>query len=297
MENEMELLIIVDNDTTCLGRLIANKIYHQYENAKAKIVFLENRKFDEYIAYFIEMNPEMIVTLDMAGFFLFNDKKEIIYNYMYCKCIHILTQSPWYYPEQLLRRVNFNTIYYTSCFEDASYLKRYYENLPRVKSLFSCSHLRNFERISLNDTGLIFMDYELPEKVEKRIRSLPSGFLTMAERIFREWKCDDTPYLPDKIEQYLKSIQCPYTDEEMTETVFLLKDIPLYFEMQQLQEYLERRICNRINTDVCGAGWDSFICSHESDFLHIVEENLTIYNETEVSQQFMQSIMDLIRKG
>lgn len=292
----MKVLIITKSNATITSQLLANEIYqslYHQEKMVGKIISSE-KEFEGWRSKLLEISPDIIITIDLAGFDLYDAKKEIAYNFLYCKCIHILTKEPWYYPDELLCRVNFNSTFFVISERDADYMRRYYENIPQIKKLDSFTQLDLMADTCFDREDVICADYESLEDIKARLTKLPEGFSTMAIQLWKEWSTDKAPYLPDGICSYLNYISCPYKDEEVTEMSVLLKDIPYYYEMKHLLDYIKNNTDKGIHICVCGAGWEEFTLVNK-DYFHIVnniEENKTI-----IPHYCIQSIIDCIRCG
>lgn len=295
----MKIAIITDGNTTAYGFILANYLYQEIQKIKedVKRIIIDERNFDVWVSTFLDLKLDTIITFDLAGFNHYNQKKEIIYNFLYCKNIHVLTREPWYYPDELLIRVNFNTVFIVEGEKDADYLNRYYENIPQTNMILETEEYVHMNHLIFNDKDLFLIDYEPLAEIKKGILELNGGFSTMAFQILNNWEIKSNPYLPDEIIRYLKRINCSYKDKELIELSVLMKDIPYYYKIIRLLKYLDSSIANNKSITICGKGWETLDTKYKEypiDFLNRYED---LRGEFLVSQSLIQSIMNCMRCG
>lgn len=216
----MYVVLVKDEEITKEGARILDSLYEHLSADGDEVSAAELGKtdtYDECLPFFLSLPADVAVTADMAGFRTLSGEKETVFNSMYCKCIHILTREPWYYPNELLRRMNFTGIVVTAEEWEKEYIERFYENVPRV--CVAPGLRRGFEEPE-----------QTLEEIKKNWDGLPRAFSVMANKICSRWKTDSI--LPKEIDRYLKDNKIEATDEERVELNVLLKDIPLYYRLK-----------------------------------------------------------------
>lgn len=215
----MYVVLVKDEQTTEEGARILDSLYERlsWDADEVSIVELgETDIYDECLPFFLSLPADVVVTADMAGFRTLNEEKETVFNSMYCKCIHILTREPWYYPNELLRRMNFTGIVATAKEWEREYIERFYENVPKVCVVSGLK--RSYEK---TDRTL--------EEIKRGLDELPQAFSVMAKKIMERFQADSI--LTKEIDRYLEENKIEATEEERVELNVLLKDIPLYFRL------------------------------------------------------------------
>lgn len=226
----MYIVLVKDEKTGEEGRQLLELLYEGLNAAGEEVSMVElsaEDTYEECLPFFLEQPADVVVTADMAGFSTLNAGGETVFNSMYCKCIHILTKEPWYYPDELLKRMNFTASVCVAEEWEKEYIERHYENVPRVVVLHGLK--RGMQQ-----------PFEEPEQIKRRLSQHPKVFAVMAERIMAGWKEDSV--LPEEIDNYLEEYQIPATEDEIVEVCVLLKDIPLYFQMEKRREMEKEKV-------------------------------------------------------
>ncbi len=283
-------MLVTDEKTTFLGSLIRELLYRELDKEGMEVIKVDLSKEDIYapcMEAFYLMDPDIILTFDMAGFFLYDERKELIYNSVYSYCIHILTKAPWYYPDQLLRRMNFPTTFYVRSEEEADYLLSCYDNVLDVRVLSNAWEKGLFSGIFLESSPkrrqLFIGDYKDPESFKASLRNLPEAFKKMGESIWKQWeRAKDYYHL--KIIHYLEKANCSYSMEEVIELAILFRGIPASYEMKEKEQYVKER-----EVSVLGEGWEK--CPVKGS--HILQEVKIeeLFFSHELTQWIISSIL------
>lgn len=285
-----KFLLITDDKTTFLGSLMRELFYRELDKKGMEVIKVDFSKEDAYtpcMEAFYSMNPDIILTFDMAGFFLYDERKELIYNSVYCCCIHILTKAPWYYPDQLLRRMNFPTTFYVRSKEEADYLLSCYDNVLDARVMSGAWERGMFSGIFLGSSHkrsqLLIGNYTDPEAFKVTLGNLPEAFKKMGESIWKQWEGSKN-YYHIKIIDYLEKANCSYSLEEVIELAVLFRDIPASFEMKDKEQYVKER-----EVSIMGEGWEK--CSIKNP--HILQRVKTeeLFLSHELTQWIISSIL------
>lgn len=264
-------MLVADDKITFLGSLIRELLYRELDKEGMEVIKVDLSMEDVYtpcMEAFYSMDPDLILTFDMAGFFLYDERKELIYNSIYCYCIHILTKAPWYYPEQLLRRMNFHTTFYVRSREEVDYLLSCYDNVLDVRVMPDVWEEGMFSGILLElsekKEKILIGDYTDPESFKAVFKNLPEAFKKMGESIWKEWE-HSRKYYHMKIIDYLEKANCSYSFEEIIELAVLFREIPASYEMKKRELYVKEK---GKTLSILGNGWEK--CPVKE--LHIVKK-------------------------
>lgn len=220
----MQIILVMDEYTSEIGKALITALHEEFDRLEweSTIAALDKEDtYEECLPFFLAQRAELVITADMAGFHMLDAKGETVYNSMYCRCLHILTQEPWYYPDELLKRMNFTAVVVTAEKWQKAYLERHYENILQVRVIEELKALAS-------------TIYEGPEQIRKRLKALPGAFADMAAELLKSWKRQSV--LCNEIDAYLKAHKIPCTEDERIELCVLLKDVPICWQMTEGQK-------------------------------------------------------------
>lgn len=238
----MYFLLVKDDLTGAEGCEALEKLFERLTelNQEADIVELSAEDtYEECIPFFLEHRADAVITYDMAGMRTLNREGESVFNSMYCKVVHVLTKEPWYYPDELLKRMNFQTIPVTADKREKEYIERHYENILQVRVMEELTELR-------------FLHAEKKEEeIRKELAGLPEVFRQMADCIIKNWKLGSI--LCEEVDRELSRRKVSAAEDERIELCALFKEIPAYFrakEKKKISEQEKAQILEALTTSM-----------------------------------------------
>lgn len=220
----MYYVLVKDEQISEKGEALIQLLMKRLTAEKQEVVLAELTKQDSYeecLSFFLGQPAQTVITVDMAGFRTSNEKSDTVYNFMYCRCIHILINEPWFYQEELVKFMNCYTILVVASEWEKRYIERHFENILDVRVVPELKR-----ELSLPS--------EASKTVWKRLHTLPKVYAVMAEEICKDWKEQDR--LCDRVGQYLAKHKIPAEDGEIEELCALLRDIPAYFYAKKAEK-------------------------------------------------------------
>lgn len=240
----MNILVLTDHKISSQAESLARYFYRELcrlsesaeeqadkKDAVSMIQLQGNETFEESFEVISGLEPELVFTFDLAGLWLESEYQTVIYQYLYCKCIHILTKPPWYFPEELTKKMHILSSLVVFSEDQREYVRRFYENVPAVV----CWPFEA-EREKIRKIQRLFLEEERAG-ADQRFKQLPQSFLILAEKVSRLQSKDSESSLFGRIELALSQMDCPCSEEELTELTVLLRDTDLTgYELPQSEE-------------------------------------------------------------
>lgn len=218
----MYFLLVKDALTGTESCEILEKLFERLTESEQETDIVEltaEDTYEECISFFLEHRADAVITFDMAGLRTLNGEGESVFNSMYCKVVHVLTKEPWHYPDELLKRMNFQTILVTADKREKEYIERHYENVLQVQVMEKLADLRFF-----SESGSA-------EEIKAELNALPEVFRQMAMEIMKRWNRNSI--LCEEIDWELQRRKIAAAEDERVELCVLLKDIPKYFRIKE----------------------------------------------------------------
>lgn len=214
-ENINSYVLVYEENTSAQAVELLEKLRKMLDSEEKAVYYIGLSKEDTYedcIDQFYEMRPDVIYTVDGAGFSLTKKNGEMLYNSLYCDCVHILTGNVWRFGYQLTKRMNFNTKVVVESEISKKYLERYCENIPEV-----------VWKPEIAD----YDAKEALETIEKRINSQTKTYKDISWELIRRSKEEQKSY-EQLLEAYLTEKKIAVTDEEFVDLLIQMRDVGEY---------------------------------------------------------------------
>lgn len=151
---------------------------------------------DELFPLLTEFNPDFGITLNLAGFNIYTTGEDSILTRLSCPFAHEILMPPCYLNSFLDTRFNFNTIVYVHEKSQASYLTRFFSDLPQV----NCVPFPKGEDIAP------YRSLASSEAIMQEIENLPTVFSTLCKDLVTDListaNSDFSTLVLDKIRTY-----------------------------------------------------------------------------------------------
>ncbi len=215
---DIAVYVIVYHENAAAGELaLAERIREEFDREGNAVYFIGIGEKDTYagcIDSFYAFRPDVIITVNGAGFTLVRENGELLYNALYCECIHVLANTPWRYGHVLTKRMNFTSTVVVPDPVARNYIETYCENIPKV----IC-------RPKLKK----FMDGEDRKKIKSRLGSQPEVYQKIAGVLLDRYRKGHGAF-ETLLEKYLKERGMAVNDDEFADLLIQMKDVAEYIQ-------------------------------------------------------------------
>lgn len=214
----IKVYVIVYHENAAAGELaLAEKIREEFEQEGNAVYFIgigEKDTYEECIESFYAFHPEVVITVNFAGFTLAKENGELLYNALYCDCIHVLANTPWRYGYALTKRMNFTSTVVVSDSVSKDYIEKYCENVPDV---LCKSELKKFT------------DLEDVEEIKKHLDMQPKVYKKISEELLGRYQKKQGAF-EKLLEEYLEEQRMLVNDNEFVDLLIQMKDVAEYIQ-------------------------------------------------------------------
>lgn len=218
-DDRKNYVIVVGQETENIVKQIAEQLKSGLESAGENVYFVtidDTDSFEECRESFYDFHADCLITFNCAGFHLTDKDGDLLYNYLYCRCFHILTKAPWQYGTDLMKRMNIMTSVVGFDERDKQCMEYYYQNIPCAVSL----------------PGAVPEEKGTKEEIRGRIQRMPEVFRKMADELIGLGQKHPELYYTDLLELYLKSKNIPCDNNEFADLLVRLKEVPEYLALE-----------------------------------------------------------------
>lgn len=216
-ENIKTYVVIYHENAGKKERALAEKIRSEVDTEGNAVYYIgigETDTYEECIESFYAFRPDMIITVNGAGFTLQKENGELLYNALYCECIHVLAGIPWKYKDCLTKRMNFSSMLIVSDAVGREYIETYCENIPQV-----------IYRPELKD----YIDTEERRAIERRLDMQPEVYRKISKELVLAFQKSGQPF-EKLLEKYLKEHRISVSDDEFVDLLIQMKDAAEYIQ-------------------------------------------------------------------
>lgn len=188
----------------------AQKLEQIYTGAGYKVELINLDAVDNpmYVQAYIEkQKPDLLVTIDCAGFDLKLLGDDLFYNSLCIPAMHFLTKQPMEFSSELSERMNFTMEFYVMNEEHKIYIEQNFKRVPWVHRLP--------EYFKLNDV----MKYLSSNEIIKQVSAFPEVFLNIFMNAVEVKEKNRDISNIDVLNEYLASLKFDASEEEKTELI------------------------------------------------------------------------------
>ncbi|MDE6608555.1 MAG: glycosyltransferase [Lachnospiraceae bacterium] len=210
--------VVVYHENAAAGELaLAEKIREEFDREGNAVYFIgigEEDTYEECIENFYAFHPDVVITVNFAGFTLAKENGELLYNALYCDCIHVLANTPWRYGYFLTKRMNFTSTVVVPDFASRDYIEKYCENVPKVL----CKR-------ELKE----FMDAEGLEEIKRRLDKQPKVYKKISEELLIQYHKNQGAF-EKLLREYLEEQKMLVNEDEFVDLLIQMKDVAEYIQ-------------------------------------------------------------------
>lgn len=214
----IKVYVIVYHENAAAGELaLAEKIREEFEQEGNAVYFIgigEKDTYEECIESFYAFHPDVVITVNFAGFTLEKENGELLYNALYCDCIHVLANTPWRYGYALTKRMNFTSTVVVSDSVSKDYIETYCENIPKV---LCKQELKEFA------------DLEDVEEIKKHLDMQPEVYKKISEELLGRYQKKQGAF-EKLLEEYLEEKRMLVNDDELVDLLLQMNDVAEYIQ-------------------------------------------------------------------
>jgi len=216
-KNVMVYVIVYHENAAAGEAALAEKIREEFDREGNAVYFIGIGEKDTYVGCiesFYAFHPDVVITVNCAGFTLEKENGGLLYNALYCDCIHVMANTPWRYGYFLTKRMNFTSTLVVSDSVSRDYIETYCDNVPKV--LCKCE-LRDF------------MDAESAEEIRRRLDTQPGVYKKISEELLSRYQRNQGVF-ETLLEEYLKERGMAVSDDEFVDLLIQMKDVAEYIQ-------------------------------------------------------------------
>ena len=131
-------LIVIDSSKNKEHEKLSHYLEESLEKAGWKVQSLDFKtEIQEFNSFrtMADYKPELLITLDLAGFCMKTDAEEASYNRIPCRMAHLLFSSYREYEEILARTINFSMYFFTGSRETALQMQKEFPHIEHIMYL------------------------------------------------------------------------------------------------------------------------------------------------------------------
>lgn len=174
--------------------------------------------------YIDQLKPQLLMTIDGAGFDLTLLGDDLYYNSLCIPAMHFLTKDIACFEEILAKRMNFNMNFYVDDIASKDYIEKRFWRVPKV-----VAYAGMFEKGNIQE-------YISSKEMMDQVMTLPKVFIDLFSNVVQV--LDENRWLDKEeiLDIYLDKISMEASEEEKLELMFLVELAITYLNIAEFEE-------------------------------------------------------------
>lgn len=233
-------------------------------------------KYDRDQMKLMDMNPDLLITIDMIGFQIETIGGEPNYNNFYVPMINFLNEIPLSFDKYLDGRLNFTMNFFSLYDEDIKFIDEFYPRVLNKKCINSFGFETQFNKeYDKREIDVYYPTTYIPsESLKGQLKQLSQGFQILSNNVIEIMDSDCNIYFYDALKKSLNDMNIKYSSIEFKEISKLLMVILPYLKMKKIEEILDVCLKNNIHIAVSGNGWNEYKNRNDKNFTQIGDNGL-----------------------